>query len=193
MGGDTNWNLSNRIGDDGMAEKEQRTGDMKLPQTTPDLENVLGQKINAQSLQQSQKTMKDLEQILDVKKWGFYELYSNEDISGLNEFQKKMIDRYVNEITNKKYENPDGKITIITPDKKEIIRNSVLDGIRFAQYIKRTTKDAITRRMREKAAYYYAYDNDKIKDVNIIEASLIMGAFREGCSYIYPPIFLRGG
>ena len=47
-----------------MVEKGQESGDMKLSQTTPDLENVLGQKINSQSLQQSQKTMKDLEQIL---------------------------------------------------------------------------------------------------------------------------------
>jgi hypothetical protein len=50
-----------------MVEKRQESGDMKLSQTTPDLENVLGQKINSQSLQQSQKTMKDLEQILDVE------------------------------------------------------------------------------------------------------------------------------
>ena len=171
-----------------MVEKRQESGDMKLSQTTPDLENVLGQKINSQSLQQSQKTMKDLEQILDVEYWWFYKLYCNEDISRLNEFQKMMIDDYVNEITNKKYEDLDGKITIITPDKKEIIRNSVLDGIRFAQYVRRTTKDAITIGMRDKVAYYYVYDNAKIKDVNKIEAYLISRAFVEGCSYIYSSI-----
>ena len=99
-----------------------------------------------------------------------------------------MIDDYVNEITNKKYEDLDGKITIITPDKKEIIRNSVLDGIRFAQYVRRTTKDAITIGMRDKVAYYYVYDNAKIKDVNKIEAYLISRAFVEGCSYIYSSI-----
>ena len=188
MGRDTNGGLS-RIEKGFIDEKSQRNIDSS--QTTSDLGNVLEQEINPESLQQSHKTMKDLEKILDEKHWGFYELYCNEDISEFHKAHKHLIDSYVNEIANRKYESWDGKITIISPDKKEIIRNSVLDGVRFIKYVRRTSKDNLTFGVLEKAAYYYAYDNDKIKDVNKTETYLIMKAFEAYAKWtLYTEVWL---